>query len=253
MVSDKMSNQEQPVVLVTGGALRLGAKIVLALHQRGYRLIIHYRLSQTAASQLCEQLNSIRPHSAAMVQADFDQFSQIAICIEQAFSVWQRLDGIINNASSFFPTVVGETTFQQWQQLLNSNLMAPYFLVQAALPYLQMRKAQTQVINIVDVHGERPLKGYGVYSIAKAGLMMLTKTLAKELGPQILVNAIAPGITLWPVEQDLPSEKRQQLVERTVLKHSVHSEDIVNAILFLLNQSSITGEVIHIDCGRLLK
>jgi pteridine reductase len=251
VLNAKMSNIDEPVALITGGAIRLGAKIVRALHEAGYRVIIHYRSSHEAAKQLQDELNVLRKDSAALIQADFDQFSHIERCAETATATWQRLDVIINNASSFFPTEIGKTTLSEWQQLLNSNLMAPYFLVQSVLPYLQ--RSNGRIINIADIHGKKPLKGYGVYSIAKAGLIMLTKVLARELGPKIQVNAIAPSITLWSEQQALSKAKREELIDRTVLKHITDSDDIIHALFFLLGQNSMTGQTLKIDCGLSLK
>lgn len=239
------------IALITGGAHRIGAHIVRTLHANHYRVIIHYRHAKDQALELCQTLNAQQADSAAIVQADFDDFAQTTECATKAYQVWQGLDVIINNASSFFPTTVGSTTLHEWQQLMNSNLLAPYFLVQAALPYLQAN--QGQVINIVDIHAERPLKDYAVYSIAKAGLLMLTKALACELGPDIRVNAIAPGITLWPENQTTTLAQQEELISRSVLNKISDVEDITRTVLFLLQQGSMTGEVIHVDCGRLLK
>lgn len=249
MVAHQKSNSNDPVALITGGARRIGAAIAQALHAVQYRVLIHYRHSYQEAAQLCAQLNTVRADSAAMVQADFAEFATLEPCIQAVVAQWGRLDVIVNNASSFFPTTVGETTLEQWQQLMASNLLAPYFLVQAALPALLV--SQGRVINITDIHGERPLKGYAVYSAAKAGLMMLTKALARELGPTIQVNAIAPGPTLWAEHQT--KAMQPAVVARSVLKRMTAVEDITRAVLFLLQQTSMTGEIIHLDCGRLLK
>ena len=252
MYQDCKSNRESPVILITGGAKRIGAYIVKSLHQNGYRVIIHYCYAEEAAKNLCHSLNALKPNSAAIFQADFNDFSQIDECIRFAQTVWQRLDGVINNGSSFFPTRVGETSLADWQQLMNSNLMAPYFLIQAAIPSL-LKSPLSQVINIIDIHGERPLKDFAVYSIAKAGLVMLTKSLAKELGPKIRVNGISPGVTLWPEKQKLSLEEKKALIERAVLKRLTRLEDISETVLYLFRQFSMTGEILHLDCGRLLK
>lgn len=251
VINLQKSNEQTPVVLVTGGARRLGKELVKALHAANYRVIIHYRFSKGDAEALCQDLNHLRENSAALVEANFVEISEIIACGEKAAAIWGRIDVVINNASSFFPTKVGETTPAQWQELLNSNVMAPYFLVQSVLPFLQSQ--QSHVINIADIHGQKPLKGYAVYSTAKAALIMLTKALARELGPLIQVNAIAPGIILWSDDHPPSLADRKNLTNRTVLKKIASVKDIIQTIFFLLSQSSITGEVINVDCGRLLK
>lgn len=240
-----MEKQEnQPVALITGGARRLGAIIARALHKAGYRVVIHYRHSEEEASALTNTLNQVRTHSAVALAADLDAFSIYAPFVTQAEKIWGRLDILINNASTFFPTPCGQIPEKDWDALMNSNLKAPFFLAQAAAAYLRLHKGT--IINIADIHGLRPLKNYPIYSIAKSGLIMLTKALARELAPDIRVNAIAPGVIAFPEEK---SEKAS-LIEKTLLKRFASPEDITNAILFLIQQHSMTGEIIKIDCGR---
>ncbi len=240
------SSNMSKVALVTGGARRIGAQIVQNLHQAGYRVIIHYHHSAEEAYALKNQLNQQRPHSAEVLFADLNQIEAIPQIIQSAAAIWQKLDVLINNASSFFPTSMGSTTDEQWEDLINTNLKAPFFLAQAAYPMLSAR--QGSIINIADVHGIRPLKGHPVYSIAKAGLLMLTQSLAQELAPRVRVNAIAPGATLLPASY--PPELGEHLTEKTLLKRFVDAQEIGEAVLFFLKQTSITGQTLNIDCGR---
>lgn len=245
------SIKDAPVALITGGARRIGAVIARVLHQAGYRIIIHYNQSAVEASALIETFNQQRQHSAAGLAGDFNQCSALDAFMPAALQIWQRIDVLINNASSFYPTPVGTTTEDQWQDLMNTNLKAPYFLAQAAAPYLSAH--QGCIINIADIHGERPLKGYPVYSIAKAGLIMLTQALARELAPTIRVNAIAPGITMLSEQKSLAPELIEQLKARTLLKHFADPQDIAQAVLFLIHQSAMTGQTLNIDSGRSLR
>ncbi len=239
-----------PVALITGGARRIGAVIARILHESGYRVVIHYHQSQKAAQVLADALNQIRPDSCAIMPADLNQFADLENLIIQAARKWGRLDVLVNNASSFYPTPVSATTEAQWHDLMNTNLKAPYFLAQAAEEYLAAR--QGCVINIADIHGERPLKGYPVYSVAKAGLIMLTQALAREFAPRIRVNAIAPGVTLLP-EKPLSENFTAQLKEKTLLKRFAEPEDIARGVLFLIQQLAITGQILNIDAGRSLR
>lgn len=238
------------MVLVTGSARRVGAVIVRALHQAGYRVIIHYHHSQDEARALADSLNQHRAHSVATLAADLNNFAEYAPLINQAQKIWQRLDVLVNNASSFFSTPVGATTEAQWQDLMNTNLKAPYFLAQAAAEHLAAR--QGCIINIADIHGKRPLKNYPVYSIAKAGLIMLTQALARELAPNIRVNAVAPGITLLP-EKKYAESVITELRNRTLLKRFAQPEDIAQTVLFLMQQPNITGQTLAVDAGRSIR
>ena len=236
--------------LVTGGSKRIGAVTVRFLHQAGYNVIIHCRLSRQAADDLAQALNSERPDSAKVIQGDLNNETIYDKLIEQAHQCWNRLDVLINNASSFYPTPIGSITLDDWDNLVNSNMKAPLFLAQAAAPYL--KRTEGNIINMIDVHGQRPMKDHPVYCAAKAGLVMLTMSLAKELGPDIRVNGVAPGAILWP-ENDMPEHTKKLILERTSLKRPGEPIDIAKTILFLAKDADyITGQIISVDGGRSL-
>ncbi len=236
--------------LVTGGSKRIGATTVTLLHQAGYNVIIHCRLSRQAADELAATLNDKRSDSAKVIQADLNNETIYSSLIEQAFQCWNRLDVLINNASSFYPTPIGSITLADWDNLINSNMRAPLFLAQAAAPYL--KESQGNIINMIDIHGQRPMKDHPVYCAAKAGLAMLTLSLAKELGPEVRVNGVAPGAILWP-ENDMPEHTKNLILERTSLKRSGQPIDIAKTILFLAKDADyITGQIIAVDGGRTL-
>jgi pteridine reductase len=244
-----MSCTKEKIALVTGAARRIGAQIAHSMHQAGYRLIIHYHHSENEALKLKAELNTQRAHSAEILAADLNHIESLSNFISTASEIWGGLDVLVNNASSFFPTALGSTTLEQWDDLINTNLKAPFFLAQAAAKILKER--QGNIINIADIHGQRPLKNYPVYSIAKAGLIMLTQSLAREMAPLVRVNAIAPGATLLPA--GYPPESEVYLKERTVLNRFVDPAEIGAAVLFFLQQTSITGQILNIDCGRSLR
>lgn len=238
------------VVLITGAAKRIGAETARTLHDAGMNIIIHYRSSRQEADELSYELNELRENSAAVVQADLDDDHIYGQLIEDAVKIWGRLDVLINNASSFFPTPLGSITLEQWHSLINSNLKAPLFLSQAASQFL--KETQGCIINMVDIHAFRPMKKHAVYCAAKAGLAMLTQSLAKDLGPDIRVNGIGPGAILWP-ENDMDEITKKFIIERTALKRHGESKDIAKAILFLVRDASyITGHIIPVDGGRSL-
>lgn len=250
MNNSNAKNTIAKTALVTGGSKRIGATTVRLLHQAGYNVIIHCRLSRQSADALAEELNSIRNDSAAVIQGDLNDETIYNNLIEQAFKCWNRLDVLINNASSFYPTPVGSITMDDWNNLINSNMKAPLFLAQAAAPYL--KKTQGNIINMIDVHAQRPMKQHPVYCAAKAGLAMLTMSLAKELGPDIRVNGVAPGAILWP-ENDISEHNKKLIVERTSLKRPGEPIDIAKTILFLARDANyITGQIIAVDGGRTL-
>ncbi len=241
---------EEKCVLVTGGAKRIGAETVKLLHAEGYKVIIHCRLSRQAADALAQQLNAKRSDSATVIQGDLNDETVYNHLIEQAFSCWNRLDVLVNNASSFYPTPIGSITQADWSNLINSNMKAPLFLAQAAAPYL--KRTGGVIINMIDVHGQRPMKQHTVYCAAKAGLGMLTLSLAKELGPEIRVNGVAPGAILWP-DNDMPEHTKSLILERTTLKRPGLPIDIAKTILFLIRDADyITGQIIAVDGGRSL-
>ncbi len=236
------------VVLITGGAKRLGAATVRALHAAGASIVVHYHQSREAAERLVAELNAQRAGSAHAVGANLLDTDALPGLVAAALERYGRLDVLVNNASSFYPTPVGEITAAQFDDLIGTNLRAPLFLAQAAAPAL--RATQGLVINMADIHGQRPLKDYPVYSAAKAALVMLTRSLARELGPEVRVNAIAPGPVLWP-EQPLDDALKAEIVGKTALKRSGSPDDIARTALFLATSAPfITGQVIAVDGGR---
>ena len=237
------------VVLITGGAKRVGAAICRRLHAAGANLMLHYRESAGEARLLQAELNHQRKDSVALIQADLLDLAKLHSLVDQTVQSFGRLDALINNASSFFQTPVGEITVDQWEDLIGTNLRAPLFLAQAAAPAL--KKAQGAVVNITDIHAERPLKNYVVYSVAKAGLVGLTRSLARELAPEVRVNAVAPGPILWPDDEAFDELSRQRIISHTPLKREGTPEDIARAVLFLLAEATyVTGETINVDGGR---
>ena len=237
------------VVLITGGAKRVGAAISRRLHAAGANLMLHYRASAGEARLLQGELNHTRAASVALIQADLLDVGKLPSLVEQTLSTFGRLDGLVNNASSFFATQVGDITPAAWEDLVGTNLRAPLFLSQAAAPAL--RRAQGAIVNITDIHAERPLKGYVVYSAAKAGLSGLTRSLARELAPDVRVNAVAPGPILWPEDGQFDELSRQRIVSHTPLKREGTPDDIARTVHFLLADAPyVTGETIAVDGGR---
>lgn len=250
MTSFDHDNLSGKVALITGAAHRVGAMIARTLHGQGMNLVLHYRHSGEAAQQLQAELHAIRAGSVVLVQADLLDTAGLATLVDTALSTWQRLDVLVNNASSFYPTPVGSVTEAQWDDLTGSNLKAPFFLAQAAAPSLAQQHGC--IVNIADIHADRPLKAHSVYSISKAGLVMLTKTLARELGPEVRVNAVAPGAILWP-EHDLDTAAKDYIISRTALKRPGAPHDIALAVLFLIRDAGyISGHVLTVDGGRSL-
>ncbi len=238
------------MVLITGAAHRIGAQIARTLHAEGAQLVLHYRTSRGAAHDLQQELNDKRADSVVLVRADLLDQAALPAVVADALATWGRLDVLINNASSFYSTLVGSVTETEWDDLMGANLKAPFFLSQAAAPHLKEQKGC--IVNIADIHAERPLKRYPVYSIAKAGLVMLTKALACELGPQVRVNAIAPGAILWP-EREMDEVTQQRIISRTFLKRQGSPINIAKAVLFLIRDADYTsGQVIFVDGGRSL-
>jgi pteridine reductase len=236
------------VVLITGGARRVGAEIARTLHGAGANILIHYRSSATAAGALAEEFNQRRPHSAAVHAAHLLNAQAPDELIAATLLQFGRLDILINNASSFYPTPLGQITLPQWDDLIGSNLKAPLFLSQAAAPSLA--KQRGLIINIVDIHALRPLKAHLVYSTAKAGLAMLTRALARELGPAVRVNGIAPGPVLWP-EGEMKDALKREIVDKTALKRHGTPQDVARTALFLAKDAPyITGQIIAVDGGR---
>jgi pteridine reductase len=237
------------VVLITGGAKRVGAATCRRLHSAGANIMLHYRVSAGEARLLQAELNHQRKDSVALIQADLLDTAKLPAMVEQTVQSFGRLDALINNASSFFQTPVGEITAAAWEDLIGTNLRAPLFLSQAAAPAL--KKSQGAIVNITDIHAERPLKNYVVYSVAKAGLVGLTRSLARELAPEVRVNAVAPGPILWPDDESFDELSRQRIISHTPLKREGTPEDIAKAVHFLLAEATyVTGETINVDGGR---
>lgn len=245
-----MSHSAQgAVVLVTGGARRVGACIARALHGAGARLALHCRHSVVEAQTLADEFNAVRADSAAVFRADLLDVEALPGLVAMVVARYGRLDALVNNASSFFPTPVGKTDLAAWDDLMGSNLRAPYFLMQAASAALA--ESAGAVVNIVDIHAERPLPGYPVYSAAKAGLLGLTRAMAIELAPRVRVNGVAPGAVMWPEDGQFPDAERAAIIDHTLLKRAGRPEDIAGAVRFLLLEAPyVTGQIIAVDGGR---
>lgn len=240
---------DNKVVLITGAAQRIGAATVKTLHAAGMNIVLHYRSSRSAAQSLQSELNQQRENSIILVQADLMNVHNLPALVQEAAEAWGRLDALVNNASTFYATPFKSASEKHWEDLLGTNLKVPFFLSQAASNYLQTNHGA--IVNIVDIHAERPLKRFPVYSIAKAGLAMLTKALAVELGPEIRVNGVAPGAILWP--KDIDEVTKQRIVSKTLLKRKGEAEDIANAIRYLLLEAKYTtGQILSVDGGRSL-
>lgn len=237
-------------VLITGGAKRVGAAICRKLHAQGANLVVHYRSSLKEAQNLQNDLNNNRPGSVTLAQADLLEINTLPDFVDGVAELFGRLDGVVNNASSFFPTPLGNCTIEAWDDLVGSNLMAPLFLSQAAAPYLKQQ--QGCIVNIIDIHADRPLKNYVIYNAAKGGLVSLTKSLALELAPEIRVNGVSPGPILWPENGEWRDDAaRQHIINRTLLKRTGEPEDIAKTVRFLIADAPyITGQIIAVDGGR---
>ncbi len=244
-----MTQARSPVVLITGAARRIGAATARHLHERGCRIVITYRHSRGDATALVEALNAQRPDSAHALPADVTETAQAAATIAAAASVWGQLDALINNASTFYPTPTGDAINEtSWNDLIGSNLKGPLFLANAAVPWLK-RSPIGHIINLVDVHADRPLRGHTVYCAAKAGLAMVTHSLALELAPEIRVNGVAPGAILWP--ESMSPEQRQAEEASIPLQRVGGAEPIASAIAFLLlDNDYISGHIIPVDGAR---
>jgi pteridine reductase len=238
---------EGRTALVTGAGKRLGAAIARALHAEGMNLLLHYNKSEQDAVALCRELNTLRKDSAAAAQADLANTQGLDSLVKAALQ-WDGLHVLVNNASSFKPTPLGSVGEDDWEELMASNLKAPFFLSQAAAVHL--KKNHGCIVNMVDIHARRPLKDHTVYCAAKAGLAMLTLSLAKELGPEIRVNGVAPGPVLWP-EQGLDAATKKAILEATALKRKGSPEDVAGAVIYLVRDAEyVTGQILAIDGGR---
>jgi len=236
------------VVLVTGAARRVGAAIARRLHAAGMQVMLHYRTSEKDARALERALNADRPGSAACVRAELLEAGAPQALLQASLERFARLDLLVNNASTFYPTRFGEIESRHWEELAGSNLRAPLFLSQAAAP--QLAKTRGAIVNITDIHAERPLKDYVVYTIAKAGLAALTKSLALELGPEVRVNAVAPGAIAWPEDDQFPTAERKRILSTTPLGRIGAPEDIARVVEFLARAPFVTGQTVAVDGGR---
>ncbi|HRN60297.1 MAG TPA: pteridine reductase [Chiayiivirga sp.] len=241
----------RPVALVTGAARRIGAAIATALHAAGYDLALHFHRSASEASALQDALEARRRHSTALLQADLSDTARLPSLVERTVVRFGRLDALVNNASAFFPTPIGESTEAMWDALMGANAKAPFFLSQAAAFYL--RESRGAILNLSDVYAERPRERHAVYCMSKAALSMMTLALARELAPEVRVNAIAPGAILWPEAGDDP-ELRASVIARTALGRTGTAAEIAEAAVFLVDAASYTtGQVLRVDGGRWLE
>lgn len=236
------------VALITGAARRIGAAIARRLHADGYNLALHYRSSKTEMDALLAELNAARPDSVIALQADLARFDRLPELVARTVGGFGRLDALVNNASGFYPTPIGSATPAQWDELFASNARAPFFLAQAAAPHL--RAAQGGIVNLGDIHGETPLANHPIYCMAKAALLMLNKSLAVDLAPEVRVNAIAPGAILWP-DHHTDEAAQAAILARTPLPRLGSTEEIAAAVSWLLNGACyVTGQTLHVDGGR---
>ena len=234
--------------LITGAGRRVGATIARTLHAHGAGIAIHYRASAQPARELAAELEALRPGSTELVRADLLDVERLPAMVEEVVAKTRRLDILVNNASSFYPTPLGSVTTTQWDDLIGTNLRAPLFLSQAALPHL--RASGGVIVNLIDIHAIRPLRDHAVYGAAKAGLSMLTRALARDLAPAVRVNGIAPGAVLWP-DDGIAESTRDSIVRQIPMKRAGTPEDIAGCVLYLVRDASyVTGQVIVVDGGR---
>ncbi|MGN6512164.1 MAG: pteridine reductase [Lysobacteraceae bacterium] len=249
-MSEPRSSEARPVALVTGAARRIGTTIARTLHADGYDLALHYPGSQAEAQALAAGLEQARPGSTLLLRADLADFDRLPELVARAVGRFGRLDALVNNAAAFFPTALGTATPAQWDALFAVNARAPFVLAQAAAPHLAGTGGA--IVNLVDIHAERPLRGHALYGASKAALLQLTRALALELAPRVRVNAIAPGAILWP-EGGKPPAERDAILARVPLARTGAPEEIAEAVRWLLRGATYTtGEVLRLDGGRSL-
>ena len=250
-IIDNLFN-ESPVALITGAGQRIGAGIVETLHNAGFRVIIHYNTSRNDAQQRVERFNKVRADSAIAIKANLLQQQEILLLAKQSLDHWGgRIDALVNNASSYYPTPIEMATEQHWDDLFGSNLKAPFFLTQAFAATL--KKQQGCIINIVDINAQQPLLNHSLYCAAKTGLAMMTQALAKELAPEIRVNGVSPGSILWPENTSLTATEKAVMIEKIPLKRQGLVSDIARTVLFLINEAPyITGQILTVDGGKSL-
>lgn len=241
------SNSTTKLALVTGSAKRIGRKTTKMLHDSGYNVLIHYNQSESQATEFAGELNSIREDSAFLLRSDITKLAELETMAKQVKQKYGRLDLLVNNASSFYPTQVGEVTESIWDDLMGTNLKAPFFLIQSLSPLLKQNNGN--IVNIVDIHADRPLNGYSVYCMAKAGLVMLTKSLSRELAPNIRVNGIAPGVIMWH-ENELSESDKTNVLNEVSLQRSGSPDDIAQAVKYLISADYVTGHILAVDGGR---
>lgn len=248
----KKSEAEIVTAIVTGGARRIGASIVRALHERGLNVLIHYRSSGDDAEQLAADLNDQRDHSAACVQAELGDDEAPSRIMQTAIRHFGRVDVLINNASTFYPTPIGQIQLSDWDRLIDSNQRVPFWLSLEFFKALDGRDGS--IVNLADIHGRVPLKNHAIYSQAKAGLIMQTRALAKDMAPQVRVNGVAPGSILWPEGEAAQSDQaKQDILQRVPMARSGRPEDIAGAVCFLaLDAAYVTGQILAVDGGRSL-
>ena len=243
-----MNNHINKWVLITGGAKRIGARIARTLHAEEMNLVIHFNTSSDDANKLCSELNSIRNNSAIAIGSNLTNQTEVESLITKVIETTGQLDVLINNASTFYPTPIEDITLDDWDNLMGTNLKAPLFLCKHAAPHIKESKGC--IINMVDIHASKPLKNHPIYGSAKSGLVMLTRSLAKDLAPEVRVNGIAPGMILWP-ENGPSEETKQKVIDQIPLKRSGEPNDIAQTVLFLIAHADyITGQIIAVDGGR---
>lgn len=240
------------VALITGSARRIGAAIAHSLHDAGMNIIVHYSRSYNEAAALTASFNQQRADSAKMLQVDFSQSFNMLHLAEKMVALFGRLDALVNNASQFFTTNINEINESAFDQLLHVNLKMPFLLSQALAPAL--KETHGCIVNITDIHGNCPLRNYGAYSISKAGLIMATKVLAKELAPLVRVNAVSPGAIIWPEGDNLLSDhEKKEIIASSLLQHEGKPDNIAKGTLFFIRDALYsTGQILAIDGGRLL-
>ena len=241
---------QEKVILVTGGAKRVGAAICRRLHSSGANIALHFRTSAQSAKKIQDELQAERPNSVQIFQADLLDPQALSNLVLQTINHFGRLDGLVNNASSFFATSLEDINEQSWHDLIGTNLKAPLLLAQAAAA--ELRRSHGAIVNIIDIHAERPMHGHLLYSVAKSGLAALTRALAQEMAPQVRVNAVSPGVIVWPENSEWDDvERRRKLIAHTLLKRQGEPEDIARTVQFLINDAPyITGQIISVDGGR---
>jgi len=241
-----------PVALITGAAHRLGAETARTLHERGWNLVIHYRSREEQANSLIAQMNRQRPDSACALQGDLSQLTGVDRLASDAIAQWGRLDALVNNASVFYPTPTADATEDDWNKILNTNLRAPFFLLQGCLA--ELRQNRGSVVNLIDIYSERPIDDHPLYCATKAGLAALTRSWAKDLAPDVRVNGVSPGAILWPEgEAEMDQSAQQAILQKTPLARTGNPDDISETIAFLICDAPfITGQIVSVDGGRSL-